>query len=346
MDPELILQKSDNTVGLHSPELPEGVGPWFNSAQLQISKLNSENKIVLIDFWTYSCVNCLRTLPYIKKWHEKYSSLGLIIIGVHTPEFEFERESKNVGEFLKKEGILYPVVMDNDYRIWNSFANHYWPRKYLIDTKGIIRLDHAWEGSYKETEAEIQKLLRESSVENLPSIEEELHKHIAQGAVCYPMTPELYAGYLRSVIGNSGGFVQDQIHVYRSPDTDEYADGKLYLEGDWVAKNEYLIHHRDVDAPTDFVAILYHGLEVNAVMKSSSGKVTRVLVQRDGRPLQKAFAGVDVTFDDSGLTYIDVAEPRLYNLVKDGEYGKHILRLSPLHQDFQIFAYTFGGCDD
>lgn len=344
MDSETILQRSDNTVDLHAPEIPDQSGPWFNSNQLKISELNSHNKIVLIDFWTYSCINCLRTLPYIKKWHEKYSAMGLVIIGVHTPEFEFEKDSKNVSAFIKKEGIAYPVVMDNDYKIWNSFANRYWPRKYLIDTKGIIRLDHAGEGGYKETEGMIQSLLKEVTGTSLPGMEEEKHQHIAQGSVCYPMTAELYAGYLRGVIGNNGGFVQDQIHVYQSPEIDQYEDGKLYLEGDWVSKNEFLVHHRNVEEPTDFVAILYHGLEVNAVMKSASGKVTRVLVQRDGKPLEKVFAGEDIKFDGSGLTYIDVDEPRLYNLIKDGEYGKHVLKLSPLHEDFQLFAYTFGGC--
>ncbi len=344
MDSETILQRSDNTVGLAAPEIPDQSGPWFNSNQLKISELNSENKLVLIDFWTYSCVNCLRTLPHIKKWHEKYSSMGLVIIGVHTPEFEFEKDSKNVSDFIKKEAIAYPVVMDNDYKIWNSFANRYWPRKYLIDTKGIIRLDHAGEGSYKETESSIQNLLKELSGISLPSIEENHHQHVAQGSVCYPMTAELYVGYLRGVIGNRGGFVQDQIHVYQSPEIDQYEDGKLYLEGDWVSKNEYLVHHRNAEEPTDFISILYHGLEVNAVMKSASGKVTRILVQRDGKPLEKVFAGKDIEFDGSGLTYVDVNEPRLYNLIKDGEYGKHILRLSPLHEDFQLFAYTFGGC--
>ncbi len=339
-----MVQKADNTVGLHAPELPEISGPWFNSNQLKIAELNSQNKIVLIDFWTYSCVNCLRTLPYLKKWHEKYSSMGLIIIGVHTPEFEFEKESKNVSSFIKKEGINYPVVMDNDYKIWHSFANRYWPRKYLIDTRGIIRLDHAGEGSYKETEAVIQKLLKEVTGESLPSVEEESHQHITQGAVCYPTTPEIYAGYLRGNSGNKDGFVQDQIHIYKSPANEDYEEGKIYLEGDWVSKNEYLVHHRNVEEPTDFIAILYQALEVNAVMKSASGRKTRVLIQRDGQPLNKSFAGADVLFDDSGLTYIDVEEPRLYSLIKEGEFGKHILKLSPLHEDFQLFAYTFGGC--
>lgn len=346
METESILQNSDNTVGLHAPEIPDQTGPWFNSNQLKISEVNSQNKIVLVDFWTYSCVNCLRTLPYIKKWNAKYASMGLVIIGVHTPEFEFEKDSKNVSAFIKKEGIDYPVVMDSDYEIWNSFANHYWPRKYLIDTKGIIRLDHAGEGAYKETESTIQSLLKEVSGVSLPSLVEETHHHITQGAVCYPTTAELYAGYLRGIVGNSGGFVQDQIHIYKAPEIDSFEDGKIYLEGDWVSKNEYLVHHRNVEEPTDFVAILYHGLEVNAVMKSASGRLTRVLVQRDGQPLEPTFAGKDVVFDDSGLTYIDVDEPRLYNIIKDGENGKHILKLSPLHEDFQLFAYTFGGCAD
>jgi len=341
---EDILSRSDNTVGLHSPEIPDSIGPWFNSSQLKIADLNSQKKVVLVDFWTYSCVNCLRTLPYLKKWHEKYLRVGLVIIGVHTPEFEFEKDAKNVSAFIKKEKISYPVVMDNDYKIWNSFANHYWPRKYLIDTKGIIRFDHAGEGSYLETEQAIQKLLREVSLETLPSTEKETHQHISQGAVCYPTTPELYTGYLRGNIGNSEGFVRDQVHIYRAPKVEEYTEGRIFLEGDWVSKNEYLMHHKSVDVPADFIEIIYHGLEVNAVMRSQSGKTTRVLVHRDKRPLEKSFAGEDIIFDNSGLTFTEVNEAKLYNLIKESEYGKHILRLSPIEEDFQIYSFTFGGC--
>lgn len=335
--------QTDNTIGLHSPEIPDQVGPWFNSNPLKISILNSQNRIILIDFWTYSCVNCLRTLPFLKKWHEKYSSLGLTIIGVHTPEFEFEKDKNNVENFLKKEKIDYPVVMDNDYKIWHSFANKFWPRKYLIDPKGIIRLDHAGEGAYEETESRIQELLKTVSSQPLPNIESE-HQHIKPGAVCYPMTAELYAGYYRGRFEQE--IKQDQPKNYQAPETEEYQDGVNYLEGEWVVKNEFLQHARSTSEPADFAAIRYHGLEVNAVLKGGEVERYKIFVTRDGKPLEKQFSGKDIEFDKTGMSFVEVGEPKLYNLVKDKEYGDHILRLASLSPKMQLFAYTFGGCDD
>lgn len=339
------LPNPNDLTGIHTPEIPDQTGPWFNSAPLKIANLNNQNKIVLIDFWTYSCINCLRTLPYIKKWHEKYFDIGLIIIGVHTPEFEFEKEPQNVEKFIKKQNVTYPVVMDNEQKIWNSFANRYWPRKYLVDTKGIIRLDHAGEGFYSQTEKKIQELLKEATGAPLPNVEPE-HHHISQGAVCYPMTAELYAGYLRGLIGNESGFVEEKSAFYKSPDFADYHDGKLYLQGNWLAKDEFVQHSRGTSEPDDFVAIRYHGLEVNVVLKSEKSESYQVWIQRDGKSLEKEFAGGDVQFDSEGSSFIEVSEPKLYNIVKDKNQGDHILKLLTLSDQMQLFAYTFGGCAD
>src|SRR3989344_4406767 len=141
-----------------SPELT-GIAGYLNTEpELKISNL--KGKIILIDFWTYTCINCIRTLPYLKSWHEKYSNKGLVIIGVHTPEFSFEKDHANVLNAVKELGIKYPVVQDNDYVTWTAFKNRYWPRKYLIDSEGYIRYDHVGEGAYEETEIKIQELLK------------------------------------------------------------------------------------------------------------------------------------------------------------------------------------------
>ena len=146
--------------GTQAPDFPDDL-KWLNSSPLKLSKL--KGKVVLVDFWTYSCINCQRTLPYLKTWWQKYQDKGLVIIGVHTPEFEFEKELKNVKEALKKYDVTWPVVLDNDYLIWNSFANHYWPAKYLIDHQGKIIYTHFGEGNYQETELEIQKEIGRAS---------------------------------------------------------------------------------------------------------------------------------------------------------------------------------------
>ncbi|MBI2033935.1 MAG: redoxin family protein, partial [Candidatus Liptonbacteria bacterium] len=144
---------------MNAPEFPKDL-IWLNSKPIQMADLRGK-AVVLIDFWTYSCVNCIRSMPYLKEWHERYKDKGLVIVGVHTPEFAFEKEKDNVLKAVKDFGITYPVVMDNDYAIWQLYANRFWPRKYLVSSDGQIAYDHTGEGGYTETEEEIQKALLE-----------------------------------------------------------------------------------------------------------------------------------------------------------------------------------------
>ena len=188
-----------------SPELV-GISGYLNTDEtITIKNLTQQGKVVLIDFWTYTCINCIRTLPYLTSWDEKYRDQGLVIIGVHTPEFGFEKEYENVQDALEKYNIKYPVVQDNDYATWTAFQNRYWPHKYLIDTDGYIRYDHIGEGSYEETEEKIKELLSEigRDVQDIETTEE-----VKQSSI--PVrTPELYAGYSFALsrgqnIGNLG----------------------------------------------------------------------------------------------------------------------------------------------
>src|SRR5271156_193743 len=199
------------------PDL-SGATAWINSPPLTPESLRG--KVVLVDFWTYSCINCLRTLPYIRAWNEKYKDKGLVIIGVHTPEFAFEKDEANVRKAVKDLGITYPVAMDNDYRIWRSFHNEYWPADYFIDATGRIRFHHFGEGAYEESEQQIRTLLEEANHASLPRSPTQI---TAIGTEAAPdsddvQSPETYIGYARAQnFASPGGFNQDDPQIYRTP---------------------------------------------------------------------------------------------------------------------------------
>src|SRR5882762_6086106 len=212
-----------------------GISGYVNTTPEDL-KNAMKNKVVLYDFWTYSCINCIRTLPYITAWNEKYADKGLLIIGVHSPEFEFEKDINNVKDAVQKYGIKYPVVLDSDHQTWSAFSNQYWPREYITDYQGYIRHDHIGEGNYDETEKVIQQLLDERSQHlGLSVVADQPLVNIPEHQFSSFQTPELYFGYDfaqgRNYLGNSEGFNPGQTIMYSLPDkqnSDHY-----YLEGKW-----------------------------------------------------------------------------------------------------------------
>lgn len=247
---------------MRAPEFPENL-KWLNSGPLKMSELKGE--AVLIDFWTYSCVNCIRTLPYLKDWHEKYRNKGLVIIGVHTPEFEFEKHPENIEKALEDFGIKYPVVLDSDYLIWNLYANHWWPRKFLINKDGKIVYDHIGEGGYKETEEEIQKTLLEINPSfKLPAVIEEK----GSGGICYPTTQETYLGLAR---GRAGGVWE--------------------YKGDWEIFPEYIQHKTDTKEFSDYILLRYEANEVNLVLGTSDGKPAAIKLENNGEAVKEFIVG-------------------------------------------------------
>ena len=221
---------------IHAPDLIGGY--WVNSEPLQIEGLRG--KVVLIDFWDYTCVNCIHTLPYVTEWHRRYSPHGLVVVGVHAPEFTFAKELDGVKRAVEAFGLEYPVVMDNGYSIWQAYANRYWPAKYLVDGQGYIRFYHFGEGAYEETERTIQTLLRELQPDlELPEPLKPVRETDQPGAVCYRVTPELYLGYLQGRIGNPTGYVPKQTAVYSDPGL--HAEGFFYLQGEWTADEEHVM---------------------------------------------------------------------------------------------------------
>jgi len=191
-----------------APEL-EG-GNWIQHGPVSLKELR-DKAVVLIDFWDYTCVNCIRTLPYVVEWNRRYAKSGLVIVGVHAPEFSFAREGSHVAEAAARFGLEYPIVLDNEYAIWRAYSNRFWPAKYLIDSKGRIRYYHFGEGSYQESEVAIQGLLRElSPTVSLPPPMEPMRDTDQPGAVCYRVTPELYLGHARGQFGNPEGVMRDR----------------------------------------------------------------------------------------------------------------------------------------
>lgn len=319
----VVLLQGSETMNT-APEFV-GIKEWINSKPLTLKELRG--KVVLVDFWTYSCINCIRTLPYLKAWHEKYGKSGLVIIGVHTPEFNFEKQRANVEKAVKDFGINYPVALDNDYETWNAYHNHYWPRKYLIDKNGVIRHDHAGEGGYEETEKVIVELLAEIGETVKTGV------NVTAEKPSFFTTPELYAGFqfARQPLGNPEGFSPGSTVFYKS--LSDFEPDTIYAEGNWTNNPDSLKH-----AGKDGAIILhYTAAAVNIV--ASAAKETTVEVTLDSKPLPKELAGADVKFSE-GNAHVNVKEARLYKIVA-GTYGKHLLRLET-NGPLELFTFTFG----
>ncbi len=319
-----VKPKSSSENFQKAPELTGIVG-YINTQPIKLEDFRG--KVVLVDFWTYTCINCIRTLPYLNQWHEKYSGNGLVIVGVHTPEFEFEKDYNNVKNAVEKYGIKYRVVLDNDYKTWNAFNNQYWPRKYLIDVNGFIRYDHIGEGAYEETEKTIQELL----VEMGSKVDQEISKpqNVADVNPIKVNTPELYLGYkfARTPLGNSEGFQPEQEVNYSMPAGIE--PNLVYLNGVWKNTPDYM----ELVSDEGDVVLLYSAKAVNIV----AGKKSSLQVYVDGVIVGENNRGSDVI-----LYRVDVNENRLYNLVFDRDYGAHLIQIKVSGKGFQIYTFTFG----
>ncbi len=313
-----------------APELV-GIANYINTTPEQLRK-DIEGKVVLYDIWTYSCINCIRTLPYITAWNEKYADEGLLIIGIHSPEFEFEKDLNNVQMAVDKYGIKYPVVLDNDWETWKAFENRYWPRKYLADHEGYIRYDHIGEGGYQETEKIIQQLLEErslslgiqlASTESLVDIEEFQHTSFR--------TPELYFGYKfsqgRNQLGNDEGFNPENTVTYSAPEN--LKQHYFYLDGMW----ENLEGSMKLVSDEGEIILSYHAKEVNIVTANDA----ELEIFLDGKQISDQYSGNDVV---SGK--VITSEAGLYNIVNSESPSSHVLKIRISEPGFEIYTFTFG----
>lgn len=312
-----------------APEL-QGIAGYINADSSLKEKI--KGKVVLYDIWTYSCINCQRTIPYITAWDEKYSDQGLLIIGIHSPEFEFEKDIKNVELAVEKFGIKYPVILDNDKKTWDAFENRYWPRKYIADDQGYIRYDHIGEGAYDETEQIIQELLQERATRlglNVavvqPLVDLEEYKHGSK-------TPELYFGYDfafgRSQIGNPEGFRPNQQVTYTIPD--KLHEDNFYLQGTWENLDDRMI----LVSQSGRIVLPYFAKEVNIVAAGTS----QLEIFLDGQKIMSESTGSDVNPDGT----VNIVQSTLYNLVRSVESSSHVLEIQVNQPEFEIYTFTFG----
>jgi thiol-disulfide isomerase/thioredoxin len=312
---------------------------WLNSPPLSFRQLRG--RVVLVDFWDYTCVNCIRTLPYVQAWHERYQSLGLTVIGVHTPEFMFAQYESNVERSLLEFGLTYPIVVDSNREIWKAFANRYWPTKYLLDHDGYLRYGHFGEGGYRECEQTIQGLIHEVDAKRaLPAIMEPLREEDHPGAVCYRPSGELYLGHRRGKIGNEGGFMEDQVGDYEF--AGEVEENFFYANGRWASTAEYF---EAAEEGLHSLKLLYEASTVNLVMASPRGGSAEVLLLQDRKPITRNQATKDTRFRAAGESYVVVDSARMYFLVDNHEFGEHELELV-CTPGVAAFAFTFTGCVD
>ncbi|HEV2119589.1 MAG TPA: redoxin family protein [Candidatus Bathyarchaeia archaeon] len=323
---------AESLTGKSAPEF-SGLRGWLNTSPLTMAGL--KGKVVLLDFWTYSCVNCVRSLPHMKLLHNEFAGAPFVLVGVHTPEFEFEKLPENVASAVKRFGIEYPVAIDSENTTWKLYGNQYWPRQTLVDSKGTIRWEHAGEGDYDKMEERIRDLLKETGKpmggKNDAGVKMEKFGFMPN------TTPEIYAGALRSQ-GFGNGQVKASGSRTRYTDPGKHSRDIPYLSGDWAQLPEYVIH---ASSEAGYALLKYGARNANAVLGASDAKPVRVDVELDGKPIEKGKAGADVRWDSTG-SFLLVTENRLYDIVRTKAFETHELKLITNADDLRLYTYTFG----
>jgi len=345
-----------------------GISGYINTHPIKLADLNG--KVVLVDFWTYSCINCIRTLPYLEDWNAKYADKGLVIVGIHTPEFEFEKNTENVKSALQRYGIKYPVLQDNVYGTWNAYENSYWPRMYLVDAQGYIRYDKIGESDYDRTEKVIQFLLNErnanKSIKNInhnnntypyfdnSKVIQNATNNTVANFLRQPVdfskiqTPELYFGNQssRSAIGNPEGFHLGQTIDYFLPSSytsssmsnSSTKPNTIYLEGKWKNNPDNV----ELQSNTGHILLDYSAKSVNIVVgvNSSDKNESQVTVYENNSLISNKSKGIDIGINSKFIAN----EPRLYNIVNHGSYSddSHILLIEIHGKGLQAYVFTFG----
>ena len=311
-----------------------GATGWINSPPLNAKQL--KGKVVLVDFWTYSCINCLRSVPYVRAWAEKYKDSGLVVIGVHTPEFDFEKQLPNVQKAVQKFAIPYPVALDSNYAIWNAFHNQYWPAHYFIDATGKVRFEHFGEGEYDQSERWIQQLLQEAHATHMPSATAQVHGQGVQAAADEGDvgSPETYIGYARAEnFASPGGIKRDADQLYTQPSSLRL--NQWSLAGRWVDREQFAV----LNSASGKIAFRFHARDLHLVLgPTAGGKAIRFRVTIDGQAPGESH-GVDTDAEGNGV----VTDYRLYQLVRlKGPVADHTFVIEFLDPGVQAFAFTFG----
>ena len=316
--------------------IPEkGLGGWLGPNG-KIPPPNLSGKVVLFDFWDYTCINCIRTFPHLNLLYEKYKDKGLIIVGIHSPEFSFAAQPSRVQHAIEQFGLAFPVVMDRNQILWDRFHNHYWPADYLYDKDGHLVYHAFGEGGYGRLEQKIRATLHldQSPTPLKPA-----------GEFPDGLTPELYAGYQRGQLGNRSGYHPGTSYLYSK---DHLSKDRITLEGQWRSYSDHLASGKIILAHPPVMTVLYHGTGVNAVLKRSSWKKEQsddpVLIRVDGRPVPNKIAGKDIRFRSSGekkQSIVPVHRARMYSLVSGQPFGSHRIDLLFLRKGTEVYTLTF-----
>jgi thiol-disulfide isomerase/thioredoxin len=326
-----------------------------NNSPITLSSL--KGKVVLVYIWTYTCINSIRPMPYIDNWNQKYSDKGLVTVGVHSPEFGFEKNHANVKDAVKRFGITYPVIIDSDHGTWNAYENNYWPRFYLIDTQGYIRYDHIGEGDYNQIEKAIQSLVAERA--SLMGAKEIIFNKkpttlIKPGSLYYidlrqSTTPEIYVGYntARTPLGNPEGFKPDQTVSYSIPSNTNFKPSIVYLQGKWKNNPDSM----ELQSDTGRIALLYYAKSVNII---AGGKGEGIVSNDNDDKLSAGgygqaagnstanISGNSLGQDLSSDGSFRIDGQRLYNLAIHNNYAAHYILIDIKGKGFQFYTFTFG----
>jgi thiol-disulfide isomerase/thioredoxin len=326
-----------------------------NNSPITLSSL--KGKVVLVYIWTYTCINSIRPMPYIDDWNQKYSDKGLVTVGVHSPEFGFEKNHANVKDAVKRFGITYPVIIDSDHGTWNAYENNYWPRFYLIDTQGYIRYDHIGEGDYDQIEKSIQSLVAERA-SLMGAKEISFNKKpttlINPGSLYYvdlgqSITPEIYVGYntARTPLGNPEGFKPDQTVSYSIPSNTNFKPSIVYLQGKWKNNPDGM----ELQSDAGRIALLYYAKSVNII---AGGKGEGIVSNDNDDKLgaggyRQAAGNSTANIPDNSLGQdlssdgsFRIDGQRLYNLAIHNNYAAHYILIDVKGKGFQFYTFTFG----
>ncbi|MFL6402556.1 MAG: thioredoxin family protein [Nitrososphaeraceae archaeon] len=351
------FQQIDKSQFIKAPEFAQvdGYINTYNNSPLTLSSL--KGKVVLVDFWTYSCINCIRTIPYINDWNQKYADKGLVIVGVHSPEFEFEKNYDNVKAAVQRLGITYPVILDSDHGTWNAYGNQYWPRHYLIDNQGYIRDNHIGEGGYDQTEKAIQSLLAERAAQmgmKEISFDTKPTTMIKQNSLQsvdlrQATTPEIYVGYdkARAPIGNPEGFKPSQTISYSISPNTSFKPSIVYLQGNWKNNPDNM----ELQSDTGRIALIYYAKSANMVAGGKGGGIVSNDNDKQGEVGVHGQAAATLTSNMSNKSLGEdlssdgsfrIDRQRLYNLAMHNDYNAHSIVIDVKGKGFQLYTFTFG----
>ncbi|MEO8808757.1 MAG: redoxin domain-containing protein, partial [Rhodanobacter sp.] len=330
--PQRVFSNRTQTVG--SIEQVPAEGGWINSRPLDLKKLEKEGNVILIDFWTYTCINCIRANPFDEVYWQRYKDHGLVIIGVASPEFKIEGVPKNVLIGVEREGLTYPILMDANMKVWNNFGNHFWPGKYLIDPQGKIVYHKFGEGDYAHEEQVIREQLTKAGHTNLPPAAP-LDPRLDLVPSSKQLTGELYAGpgFLRKPLGNKQQPEASKTADFRMPA--KLDEDRIYLDGQWQGSGEY-----EQSAGAGVIGLNYIA-QAPYVVLDTAGGAKKVEVTLDGKPVPPDYRGFDITASD-GKTWINVTQPRLYwPIANRAPYGRHAIRFM-VPSGVRLYSFTFG----